>query len=102
MEFRISDTFTGSLSKLTGDEKKAVKMTAFDLQFDPVSTGMQFHKLDRAKDKHFLSVAVWPDSFKEFARLKENCLRLGYDYQLLPLNDVESIFIGSGGSASVQ
>ncbi len=50
----------------------------------------------------FLSVAVWPDSFKEFARLKENCLRLGYDYQLLPLNDVESISIGSGGSANVQ
>ncbi len=50
----------------------------------------------------FLSVAVWPDSFKEFARLKENCLRLGYDYQLLPLNDVESISIGSGGSAKVQ
>lgn len=50
----------------------------------------------------FLSVAVWPDSFKEFAGLKENCLRLGYDYQLLPLGDVESISIGSGGSAIVQ
>jgi hypothetical protein len=28
MEFRIADTFTDSLSKLTGDEQKAVKMTA--------------------------------------------------------------------------
>ena len=53
LKFRISDTFTGSLSKLTSDEQKAVKMTAFDLQLDPVSTGVQFHKLDRAKDKHF-------------------------------------------------
>ena len=61
MEFRISDTFTGSLSKLTGDEQKAVKMTAFDLQLDPVSTGMQFHKLDRAMDKHFWSVRVSRD-----------------------------------------
>ena len=50
----------------------------------------------------FISVAVWPDSFKAFAGLKENCLRLGYDYQLLPLSDVESISIGSGGSANVQ
>ena len=31
MEFRIADTFTDSLAKLTGDEQKAVKTTAFDL-----------------------------------------------------------------------
>ena len=30
MEFRIADTFTDSLAKLTGDEQKAVKTTAFD------------------------------------------------------------------------
>ncbi len=28
MEFRIADTFTGSLSKLTGDEQKAAKIAA--------------------------------------------------------------------------
>ena len=32
MEFRIADTFTGSLVRLTGAEQKAVKTTAFDLQ----------------------------------------------------------------------
>lgn len=58
MEFRISDTFTTSLAKLTGDEQKAVKMTAFDLQMDPANPGMQFHKLDKAKDKNFWSVRV--------------------------------------------
>lgn len=58
MEFRISDTFTTSLAKLTGDEQKAIKMTAFDLQMDPANPGMQFHKLDRAKDKNFWSVRV--------------------------------------------
>ncbi len=31
MEFRISDTFTDSLTKLTGQEQKAVKTTSFDL-----------------------------------------------------------------------
>lgn len=58
MEFRIADTFTDSLSKLTGQEQKAVKTTAFDLQLNPASSGMRFHKLDRAKDPNFWSVSV--------------------------------------------
>jgi hypothetical protein len=35
MEFRIADTFTDSLTRLTGEEQKAVKTTAFDLQNRP-------------------------------------------------------------------
>jgi mRNA-degrading endonuclease RelE of RelBE toxin-antitoxin system len=61
VKFRISDTFTDSLAKLQSDEQKAVKTTAFDLQMDPASPGMQFHKLDRAKDKNFWSVRVSSD-----------------------------------------
>ena len=61
MEFRIADTFTDSLAKLTGQEQKAVKTTAFDLQLDPVNPGMRFHKLDRAKDPNFWSVRVSAD-----------------------------------------
>src|SRR5271166_4730394 len=58
MEFRIADTFTDSLVRLTGDEQKAVKTTAFDLQLNPANPGMSFHKLDKAKDKNFWSVRV--------------------------------------------
>jgi mRNA-degrading endonuclease RelE of RelBE toxin-antitoxin system len=58
MEFRIADTFTESLNRLTGDEQKAVKTTAFDLQLNPTNPGMSFHKLDKAKDKNFWSVRV--------------------------------------------
>src|ERR1700704_6211531 len=58
MDLRIADTFTDSLSRLTGDEQKAVKTTAFDLQLNPAMPGMQFHKLDKAKDKNFWSVRV--------------------------------------------
>lgn len=61
MEFRIADTFTDSLSKLNGNEQKAVKQTAFDLQIDPSSPGLSFHKLDRAKDKNFWSMRVSSD-----------------------------------------
>src|SRR5438093_881242 len=61
MDFRIADTFTSSLARLTGDEQKAVKTTAFDLQLDPANPGMSYHKLDRAKDKNFWSVRVSSD-----------------------------------------
>lgn len=58
MEFRIADTFADSLSKLTGQEQKAVKTTAFDLQLNPINPGMRLHKLDRTKDPNFWSVSV--------------------------------------------
>src|SRR3979411_1291673 len=61
MEFRIADTFTDSLDRLTGEEQKAVKTTAFDLQLNPTNPGMSFHKLDKAKDKNFWSVRVNSD-----------------------------------------
>lgn len=45
MDFRIADTFTDNLACLTGDEQKAAKTTAFDLQVNPASPGMSHHKL---------------------------------------------------------
>lgn len=50
MNLLIADTFTDSLAKLTGEEQKAVKTTAFDLQMDPANPGMSFRKLDKARD----------------------------------------------------
>src|SRR5690348_12618330 len=61
MDFRIADTFTDSLARLTGDEQKVVKTTAFDLQLNPANPGMSFHKLDRARDRNFWSVRVSSD-----------------------------------------
>lgn len=58
MEFRIADTFTDSLARLTGDEQKAVKTTAFDLQLNPAHPSLQFHKLDKPKDPNFYSIRV--------------------------------------------
>jgi hypothetical protein len=40
MEFRIAGTFTDSLARLTGQEQKAVKTTAFDLQINLDNPGM--------------------------------------------------------------
>ncbi len=61
MDFLIADTFTDSLARLTGDEQKAAKTTAFDLQVNPAHPSLQFHKLDKAKDLRFASVRVSRD-----------------------------------------
>jgi hypothetical protein len=61
MLFRIADTFTDSLARLTCDEQKAVKTTAFDLQMNSANPGMSLHKLDKARDKNFWSVRVSRD-----------------------------------------
>jgi len=61
MKFRIADTFTDSLARLTGDEQKAVKTTAFDLQLNPANPGLSFHRLDRSRDKNFWSVRAGSD-----------------------------------------
>lgn len=61
MQFLIADTFTSSLARLTRDEQKVTKTTAFDLQLDPAHPSHQFHRLDRARDKNFWSVRVSSD-----------------------------------------
>ena len=61
MEFLIADSFTSSLARLTGDEQKAAKTTAFDLQMNLQGTSLRFHKLERAKDKNFCSVRAGRD-----------------------------------------
>ncbi len=61
MEFRISDTFVDSLGKLSNPDQKAVKTTVFDLQVNPASPGMSFHKLDHAQDPNFASLRVSSD-----------------------------------------
>ena len=58
MLFRIANTFTDSLAKLTGVEQKAAKTAAFDLQMNPAQPGLQFHKLAKTKDPNFWSVRV--------------------------------------------
>lgn len=56
MKFFIADTFTDSLGRLTADEQKAAKTTAFDLQANPKQPSLRFHRIERAKDPRFWSV----------------------------------------------
>lgn len=61
MEFLIADTFTDSLARLNTEEQKAAKITALDLQLNPAHPSLQFHKLEKARDKQFWSVRVNSD-----------------------------------------
>ena len=80
MPLRIADTFTTSLARLNNDEQKAVKTTAFDLQVNPASPGLSFHKLDRAKDKNFGSVRVNDDIRLIIHKLAGNLLLCYVDH----------------------
>lgn len=77
MEFRIADTFTDSLGKLTAQEQKVVKTTAFDLQINPANPGIRFHKLDKAKDPNFWSATVSMD-IRIIVHRTENSILLCY------------------------
>jgi len=72
-----STIFTDSLAKLTGEEQKIVKTTAFDLQLNPAKPGMSFHKLDKARDKNLWSVRVSLD-IRLIVHKTENSLLLCY------------------------
>ena len=61
MNFYIATSFQGSLVKLDSTNQNAVKTTVFDLQMNPESPGLRFHKLTVAKDKNFCSVSVNKD-----------------------------------------
>lgn len=58
MDFRIADTFTAALGRLTRDEQKAVKTSVFDLQTMITGQGLQLHKIDSSKDPNFWSARV--------------------------------------------
>jgi mRNA-degrading endonuclease RelE of RelBE toxin-antitoxin system len=61
LTFRIADSFTEALDRLTADERDAAKVAAFDMQRNPANPGMQFHRVKNAKDPNFWSVRVTRD-----------------------------------------
>ena len=58
MTVLIASSFTKSLDKLTAQEQSQTKITAFDIQQNPESTGLSIHRIDRARDPNFWSARV--------------------------------------------
>jgi mRNA-degrading endonuclease RelE of RelBE toxin-antitoxin system len=61
MPFLLADSFQTSLEKLNGDEQKAAKLAAFELQINPAHPIRQGHRLDNIKDKNFWSARASRD-----------------------------------------
>jgi mRNA-degrading endonuclease RelE of RelBE toxin-antitoxin system len=55
MAFLLADSFQFSLDKLNGEDQKAAKLAAFELQINPANPGLHCHRLDNIKDKNFWS-----------------------------------------------
>lgn len=61
MNFHIADSFTAALARLTGQEQKQAKTSAFDLQLNPAHPGLKMHRLTNGRDPNFWSVRVNQD-----------------------------------------
>jgi hypothetical protein len=61
VRFCIADSFQSALCRISAQEQKAVKETVFDLQMNPAAPGLQFHRIDKSKDRNFWSMRVSSD-----------------------------------------
>jgi len=46
--------------------------------------------------QHYMVVAVWPDSYREFEILRDAVTRLGFEYGLLLLAEGDAVLLGKG------
>ena len=73
----LAETFITALARLSNEERKQAKLTAFELQSDPDQPGLQFHRIDRSKDPDFWSVRVSRD-IRIIVHKKGDSLLLAY------------------------
>lgn len=67
--------------------------TGLDLNRSEDIVELNIH-LDRNSTNYsILSVAVWPDSFRDFGQLRQIALDKGFQYQLWPLGDVPALLV---------
>ena len=72
MQFRIANTFTDSLARLSTQDQSIAKQTAFDLQTNPEIGGHQIHPIQGAADRNFRSARVNRDIRIIFHQQGEN------------------------------
>ena len=61
MAFLLADSFQSSLDKLNGEEQKAAKLAAFELQINPANPRQHCHRLDNIEDQNFWLVRASRD-----------------------------------------
>ncbi len=80
MPFLLSETFQTSLLKLNGEEQKAAKLAAFELQINAANPGLQCHRLDNIKDKNFWSARASRDIRLIFHRVEGSVMLCYVDH----------------------
>ncbi|MFM8277059.1 MAG: 3'-5' exonuclease [Cyanobium sp.] len=80
MAFLLADSFQSSLDKLSGEEQKAAKLAAFELQINPANPGLQCHRLDNIKDKNFWSARASRDIRLIFHRVEGSVMLCYVDH----------------------
>ncbi|WP_245268509.1 UvrD-helicase domain-containing protein [Mesorhizobium sp. WSM2561] len=57
----LGASFQSALARLSNDEQKQARLTAYELLTEPDRPGLQFHRIDKSRDPHFWSVRVSRD-----------------------------------------
>ena len=74
MPFLLAESFQSNLDKLNGEDQKAAKLAAFELQINPAHPGLQCHRLDNIKDKNFWSTRASRDIRLIFHRVESSVM----------------------------
>jgi seryl-tRNA synthetase len=86
----------------SGVEVRIKKQAGWDLQRPEDAQEVARIAGSHPASTTFFAIAVFSDSFPQFLEWKKTLISMGYDYDLIPFEDVESFTIGSTSSARVQ
>lgn len=82
------------ITKLSGDNFTAAPRADKGWSLPSDISELATHIGQYAPTRRVFSVIVWPDSFAEFALLKEVMIEAGFQYELLPITDMAACPFG--------
>ena len=91
MKFHLAASFKSSLEKLNGEEQKAAKLAAFELQINPAHPGLQFHRIDNIMDKNFWSARASRDIRLLFHRVEISLMLCYVDHHVTGASQIIEI-----------
>jgi TolA-binding protein len=92
-----------SSSKSGGEVRVALKKDkGFDFKIPAEMDAFRAGIAGVPSTSKFLSIAVWPDSFGDFKKLRAIIVPLQFEYQLLPLEDVADLPVRKGSAPTIQ
>lgn len=98
----VNSEHATSVSLGTGVQVRLKKDAGWDLQSQTDLSEIDAVLRGHSSSSTFISVAVFSDSHEEFLDWKSKLVQMQYDYDLLPLDNPDTLMIVKGGSATVQ